>query len=139
MLALFLLIIFGLGMSYFATQNTGIVHVVFGNYLIQGIPLYIIVVGALLLGIFISWLISIVDTFSSKITIHGKVSEIKEAHEIINRLQQENHNLEIEIARLKTVTESNETIKYDSDSDSEAESTPSFLNRLTHNIGITSK
>ncbi len=137
MFALILLVIFGLGMSYFATQNTETVHVFLGNYLIQGIPLYIIAVGSLLLGIFISWLISIVDTFSSKITIHGKVSEIKDAHAIIDRLQQENHNLEIEIAHLKTVDESNEATEYDSKT--EADSKPSFINRLTHNIGITSK
>lgn len=122
-------------MSFFATQNTGTVHLFFGNYLIQGVPLYIVVIGSLLLGIFISWLISLIDTFSSKLAIHGKVSEINEAHKTINKLQQENRNLEIDNARLLSNTQSteNQTVE------TKTESGPSFFHPLRHSMGMSSK
>lgn len=101
MLALLLLIIFGLGVAYFATQNTGLVHILLGGYLMKDIPLYVIVVGSLLLGIFISWLVSMVDTFSTFFTLHGKDSEIKRIQKELQHLQHENQILEEENNRLK--------------------------------------
>jgi len=101
MLALLILIIFGLGASYFATQNTGLVHLMFGSYLLAGIPLYIVVVGAMLLGIFISWIISSVNSFSSFLTIHGKDAAIRSEKKTIKDLEKKNYELSLEIARLK--------------------------------------
>jgi uncharacterized protein HemY len=134
MLVLLLLVIFGLGMSYFATQNTGLVHVVFGSYLVQGIPLYIIVIGALILGIFISWLINIVESLSSTITIHGKVSQIKKANEVINKLQLQVHEVELENARLKAGNNSEEPVI--SASKPQEEIRPTFFTRLTRQLSI---
>ena len=101
MFALIILIIFGLGIAFFATQNTGIVHLVFGNYLITGIPLYVVVVGAMLLGIFISWLISIVNSISSFMTLHVKDTALREDKKIIKDLQRKNNELEKELAQYK--------------------------------------
>src|SRR5258708_1729365 len=101
MIALLLLVIFGLGMAFFSTQNTGLVHITLGQYTLTGIPLYVIVVGALLLGIFASWLISLVDAFYSSHKIHGKDSELHNAQKTITQLQKENHDLELENVRLK--------------------------------------
>lgn len=101
MASLILLIIFSLGVAYFATQNTGNVHILFGGYLINNIPLYMVVVGSLLLGIFISWLISFVDTFSIYFTLHGKDSELKKSYETIAKLQQQNRELEMDVAHIK--------------------------------------
>ncbi|HVA97144.1 MAG TPA: lipopolysaccharide assembly protein LapA domain-containing protein [Candidatus Acidoferrales bacterium] len=140
MLVLFLLIIFGLGMSYFATQNTGAVHIVVGNNYIGGIPMYILVIGSLLLGIFISWLISLIDTISSGATLHGKVNEIKKAEDRIDNLQQKNHDLEIEVTRLRTEITSSKTNESSEQSTGRViDTSPSFLNRLSHNIGIAGK
>ncbi len=105
MLGLILLVVFGLGVSFFATQNTSSVHILFGSYRINEIPLYIIVVGSLLLGVFISWLISLVDSFSSAFTLHGKDSEIKRMSKTIERLHEEMHDLEIENTHLRDVLE----------------------------------
>lgn len=107
MLSLLILIIFGLGMTFFATQNTGSVHILFGNYVLYGIPLYIVVIGSLLLGIFASWLISLVDAFSSTLTLHWKDSQIKNAYKTIETLRKEKHDLEIENSRLLVMTEDN--------------------------------
>ncbi len=101
MIALLLLVIFGIGAGYFATQNTVGVPISFGGSTILGVPLYIITLGALLLGIFVSWLISLIDSLSSSMIIHGKNSAISDAHKTIERLKKENHQLELENASLK--------------------------------------
>lgn len=103
--SLILLIIFGLGAAYFATQNTGSVHILLGSFLISGIPLYVVVIGAMLLGVFASWLLSIVDKLSASFTIHGKDSQLKRAETEIEKLQEKNTKLELELAKLSKAPE----------------------------------
>src|SRR6185436_12111375 len=106
MLSLLLLVIFGLGVAFFATQNTGLSHILLGGYLLKDIPVYVIVIASLLLGIFVSWLLSIADKFSTFFTIHGKESEIKRMQKEINDLRHENRVLETENNRLQGKAES---------------------------------
>lgn len=101
MLSLILLVIFGLGMAFFATQNTGMLHIWLGNYLLSGIPLYVVVIVSLLLGVVASWIISLADNFSSILTLHWKDSELKKAHKTIDELIRDNNELELENTRLK--------------------------------------
>lgn len=101
MLALILLIIFSLGVAYFATENTGVVHIMFGNYLLQNIPLYVIVIGALLLGVVVSLLISLVDRLSTTVTVHGKDSEIAKMQKSLYEVKQEKDRLELENRKLQ--------------------------------------
>lgn len=131
MLALIILIIFGLGTAYFATQNTGLVHIMFGNYLVQGIPLYIIVVGSILLGVFISWLVNIVDSFSSTRIIYGKDSALKKANKEIESLLVENQLLEKEITRLQK----NENVVSEQSKEYGKAAKPSFVSRVRHSFG----
>lgn len=131
MLALIILMIFGLGTAYFATQNTGLVHIMFGNYLVQGIPLYIIVVGSILLGVFISWLVNIVDSFSSTRIIYGKDSALKKANKEIESLLVENQLLEKEITRLQK----NENVVSEQSKEYGKAANPSFVSRVRHSFG----
>jgi len=98
---LILTILFGLIIAYFATQNTGTLSLNFLNYTVPGIPTYIAIVGALLIGLFISWLISTVNDIGTGFTLRGKESKIKdykkENAELIKRI----HQLELENARVK--------------------------------------
>lgn len=98
--SLILLIIFGLGAAYFATQNTGSVHILLGSFVITGVPLYIVVIGSILLGVFISWLISMVSTFSTFFTLHGKENALRKSQKEIDTLEEKNHELEMEVAQL---------------------------------------
>ncbi len=135
MLALIILIIFGLGTAYFATQNTGFVHIILGSYLIQGIPLYIIVVGSILLGVFISWLVNIVDSFSSARVNYGKDTALKKAHETIEELREETHSLEMENARLKGELSGSSNVHYINNSKENKDIKPSFLHRVRQSFG----
>lgn len=100
-MALLILIVFGLGMAVFATQNTGVVHLILGSYLFAGIPLYIVVFGAIILGVFISWLISMVDSLSSLMAIKGKDAALKQERKVIKDLEKQNESLLLEIEKLK--------------------------------------
>jgi hypothetical protein len=124
MLSLLLLVIFGLGVAFFATQNTGLSHILLGGYLLKDIPVYVIVIASLLLGIFVSWLLSIADKFSTFFTIHGKESEIKRMQKEINDLRHENRVLETENNRLQGKVETIDTKE-------ENEERPSF-GRMGH-------
>lgn len=102
MFALIILVIFGLGMAFFATQNTGTTSFSLGFYRFTGVPLYFIVIGSLFLGMLISWVVSVIkNVFSSTFTINGQDSKIKDASREIDNLKEEKHELEVENARLK--------------------------------------
>jgi hypothetical protein len=135
MFALLILIIFGLGMAYFATQNTGIVHIMAGNYAISGIPIYVLVIGAVLLGIFISWLISMVNSISTSMTLHGKESALKKALVTIEQLKKENRELALENAHLKgqeSIHEENH--EHDQEEEHEELIHPSLMQRIRNNL-----
>lgn len=101
MSTLIILIIFGLGMAYFATQNTGLIHITIANFYSGGIPLYIVVVGAMLLGIFISWLISLVNSVTASFKMRRIYAEIRDANRTIEELTKKNTDLLKENAFLK--------------------------------------
>lgn len=129
MASLIVLIIFGLGVAYFAIQNTGNVHILFDNYVLTSIPLYVVVIGSLLLGVFISWLISFIDTFSTLFTLYRKDTAIKKYQQTIDKLEKENHDMEVEIARLTGEKHPQEN--------QQPKENQSFFNQIKHNFGMT--
>ena len=130
MLSLLILVVFGLGVGLFAAQNTGIVHIALGNYFVGGVPLYVIVIGSMLLGIFVSWLLSLVTSISSSLRFHGKVAELKEAYRTIESLNKENNALLRENAHLKGEQE----VPYEKEEDlhEKQKARPSLFYRLRH-------
>ena len=130
MLALFLLLIFGLGMAVFATQNTGTVHIIVGSFVLTGIPLYMLVVASILLGILVSWLISLANIISAEFTIHGKETALKRAQKVIEDLKQDNVALEKENIRLKE-----ESRHIPHEQEEIPVQRPSFVQRFKHNFG----
>ena len=96
-----LAVIVGLGIGYFATQNISLIHLYFGPYVTPNIPLYLVVIGAVLLGLLLAWIFSLVNSLSSKITLHGKENKIKEDQKTIAELTREIHQLELENTRLQ--------------------------------------
>ncbi len=134
MAALIILILFGLGTAYFAIQNPGNVHIILGNYLIEGIPLYLLVAGSILFGVFVSWLINIIDSLSSTRIIHGKDSELSKAVKTIEKLSEENHALEMENAKLKGEMGIAEEEIPDRE-ERKINVSPSFFQRVRHSFG----
>lgn len=94
MLTLLFTVIIGLGLAYFATQNQLPVTLKLNESIWTSVPLYIIAVGSLLFGIFISSVIHLFNRLSSSLTIQGKNSSLR-------NLQQEKVKLQERIAELE--------------------------------------
>lgn len=93
-------LLFGLIITFFAIQNTGTVTLNFLNYTIPGIPTYLVIVGALLVGLLFSWIISLVKDIGTGFTLRGKENKIKDYKKENAQLLKENHQLELENTRL---------------------------------------
>ena len=101
MASLIVLIISGAGFAYFATQNTARISINLFHTTLSNIPIYVVVLVALLIGIIICWIISIFGFVSTTLTIFGKNSKIKKDSKEIENLNKRIHDLELENENLK--------------------------------------
>lgn len=104
MVTLILLVLFGILAAFFATQNTTHASVTIASYTLADIPMYLIVLGSLLIGLLLSSIISLVNSISSSFTLHGKDVKIKETKKTVVELTKQIHQLELENAKLKEHT-----------------------------------
>jgi uncharacterized integral membrane protein len=104
MATLIVTILFGLIIGYFATQNTDLISLKFLQYTVPNIPTYIVVVGSLLVGLFLSWIISLVNDISNGFAMRGKENKIKDYKKESADLTKKVHQLELENTRLKAET-----------------------------------
>ncbi len=93
-------VLFGLGFTLLAIQNTLSVPLYAGGYVFY-VPVFLIVLGTLLIGLFIAWLLSAIGWISNSITLRRKDSAIRETHNTIDHLQARVKDLEAENSRLK--------------------------------------
>jgi uncharacterized integral membrane protein len=100
MLSIILSVVFGLGVGYFATQNTAPVTIQFGEFVLENLPLYLVTIGSLILGLLIAWIFYIARTVSSTLTIYGNDHEMKRSRPTVADLERKVH--ELETARLRT-------------------------------------
>lgn len=102
MFSLVIVLVSGIAVAIFATQNTQTVLVSFFNYQSFVVPVYIIVLVSMLIGIFISWLLSMVGSISSYFTLREKNKLLGETKYESTNLVKRVHQLELENERLKT-------------------------------------
>jgi uncharacterized integral membrane protein len=101
MLALVIAVMFGLAIGYFATQNTIPVTIRLAEYALEEIPLYLVVVGSLLVGLFVAWILYIAQALSARLTIYGRDQVVRKTRRTVTDLEQRVHELEVENERLK--------------------------------------
>lgn len=101
MLALFLFIVFGIGFAYFATQNVSPVAVHLGATSISGLPLYVLVLAALVVGLVIASIFYMIKSFSAHMAMSKLSRDVSAAKKENIELTKENHKLELEITKLK--------------------------------------
>lgn len=111
MATLIFTVLVGLVIAYFATQNTGPITLNFLDYTTPGIPAYVAVVGALLVGLLLAWIISLIHDVATGMKIHGKESAIKDYAKENAELVKKIHQLELENTRLKAENHSPEDDK----------------------------
>lgn len=102
MASLLLAAIIGTAFAILATQNTVSVPVHILGYSWTGIPLYIVAVGSLLLGLVVSFLLSLFNWATSSLTIHGKEARAQKAESTVANLKARIAELEAKNADIKS-------------------------------------
>jgi len=100
-LFLLLAVIFSGVVGYFATQNTTPVTIHFARYVIEGVPLYLVVLGSALVGLLMAWIFHIARSVSTAVTIYGKDHAVRRANKASEDLEKRVHDLEVENERLR--------------------------------------
>ena len=77
------------------------VSVNLGLYTFSDIPLFYVIVGSLLLGLVLSYVVYLLHAISTSFTIHGKDKEIKESKGEVLELTKNVHQLELENEKLQ--------------------------------------
>ncbi len=101
MATLLTLVLSGILVAYFATQNTGDVSINLLGYSLVGIPIYFLVLGSVLLGLLMGSIINLIDSLFSSLKLRDKNHTINEVSKKALTLEERIHELEVENARLK--------------------------------------
>lgn len=101
MLTLIFSVVFGILIATFAVQNRNLVDLRFGSYLISGVPVYLVVLLAILLTLVFTGILYLIHSVSSSFTLFGKDNAIRREHQEREKLAQQVHALEEENQRLK--------------------------------------
>jgi lipopolysaccharide assembly protein A len=102
MATLIITVLLGLLFAWFAVVNTQNVSVNIANTLLT-VPLFMLVIGSVLIGLLIAAVISSIDWISSSFALRNRESQIKEKEQTVEQLSTKVHDLEVENARLKGV------------------------------------
>ncbi|KKS41020.1 MAG: hypothetical protein UV04_C0016G0014 [Candidatus Gottesmanbacteria bacterium GW2011_GWA2_42_16] len=108
MLKLIFLLVVGAVFVYLAQNNLMLVTLRLGTYVIPDIPLFYIIIGSLLTGLGLAYLIYLVNSIFTAFAMHGKDNKIKQAKSEIVDLTKQIHKLELENERLKNNSDENE-------------------------------
>ena len=101
MLTLILFLVVGAIMVYLAQNNLMLVTLHLGKYVFSGIPLFYIIIGSLLTGLVLAYLVYLVNSIFTAFTMHGKDNKIKQTKSEVVDLTKQIHQLELENERLK--------------------------------------
>jgi len=105
MLALILLLVVGSILVYISKFNFMPVTVNLGVYVISNIPLFYVIVGALVFGLMLSYSVYLVQAISTAFVIRGKDNKIKNNKDEVLELTKRVHQLELENEKLKHNTD----------------------------------
>ena len=98
---LILLLVAGSVMVYLSQNNLLLVPLHLGPYLISDIPLFYIIIGSLLVGLGLAYLLYLVNSIFTAFSMRRKDKKIKQDKSEIVALTKQIHQLELENERLK--------------------------------------
>ncbi len=101
MLILILLLIVGSALVYVSKFNYMPVNVDLIWYSFSNIPLFYVIVGSLLVGLVISYLVYLINEIAVAFTLSRKDTEIKQNKNEVLELTKRVHQLELENEKLK--------------------------------------
>ncbi len=109
MLDLILLLVISSALVYISKFNFMLVSVNLGLYTISDIPLFYVIVGSLLVGLILSYVVYLAHAISTSFTIRGKDNEIKKNKGEVLELTKRVHQLELENEKIKNGSDSQPT------------------------------
>lgn len=101
MFILILFLIVGSTLVYISKFNFMPVSVNLGMYVFNDIPLFYVIVGSLLIGLILSYVLYLVHVVSTSFKLSGKNREIKKDKDEVLELTKRVHQLELENEKLK--------------------------------------
>jgi hypothetical protein len=101
MINIIFLLIAGSALTYISKYNLELVTVDIGVYRLVDIPLFYVIVGSLLIGLVLSYLLQILRNISTYWEIRGKSREIQTGKQEILDLTKTVHQLELANEKLK--------------------------------------
>jgi len=104
MLILILFLIIGSGLVYISKFNFTPVTLNLGMYVFSNIPLFYVIIGSVLVGLVLSYLVYLIGSISTSFTLRGKNKEIKNGENEVLELTRRVHQLELENEKLKYVS-----------------------------------
>ena len=100
MLILILSLIVGSLLVYVSKYNFQPVSVNLGFTVFSGIPLFYVIIVSLVIGLVLSYLVSLIQSISTSFILHGKNVEIKKNKGEVLELTKRVHQLEIKNEKL---------------------------------------
>jgi uncharacterized integral membrane protein len=104
MLSLILLLVIGSGLVYISKFNFMLVSVNLGMFVISDIPLFYVIVGSLVTGLVLAYLMHLVNEVTNSFRFRGKDKEIKKNKEEVLELAKRVHQLELENEKIRNGT-----------------------------------
>jgi uncharacterized integral membrane protein len=112
MVVLLVAVISGVAIAYFGMQNTSPVTIRLNEYVWDDVPLYLVIVGSLLVGLFMAWILYFARSIFSTVSIFGKGRAMKKAEHTVADLKQRVNELEAEKALFKATHSSTPEIPH---------------------------
>ncbi len=106
MLSLILLLVGGSVIAYLSLQNTMLVSVNFLDQTVSNVPLYFVIIGSMLIGLLLSYVIYLVHAIVTNISLASKDRKIIKEKQEVAELTKQIHQLELENVKLKKQTDS---------------------------------
>lgn len=106
MLSLTILLVGGSIIAFLSLQNTMVVSLHFLDFTIPNLPLYYVIIGSMLVGLLLSYVIYLVHTIITNISLFGKDKKIMKEKQQVAELTKQIHQLELENVKLKRQTDS---------------------------------
>ncbi len=100
MLVLILFLIVGSILVYISKFNFVPVSVNLGLYVFSNIPLFYVIVGSMVTGLVLSYVVYLVHAISTSFTLRGKDNKIKKSKDEVLELTKRVHQLELENEKL---------------------------------------
>lgn len=93
--------VIGSGLVFISKYNFTPVTVNFGTFALTNIPLFYVIIGSVVFGLLVSYLVHLTTSISTFFAMRGKNSQLKKEKEDVLELTKRVHQLELENEKIK--------------------------------------